>query len=199
MYVKIAEKPLVIGHTEIGNHNKEIKMAHVVMMVGFPASGKSTKVKEYVDKGYELLSRDLVGGRTRDLIPALEKELKDGNSVVLDYICNNCEAAGVKLWRETNTLGCWVKPLCTSCVKDIKSDEIEKSLRAYGSDDFSYPNSHHLGGLVPAVPTQEGDTKSSKDAYDGYMWWGFTSVPELGVEWWDNLPEVVEETSIVEN
>jgi hypothetical protein len=34
-----------------------------------------------------------------------------------------------------------------------------------------------IGWLVPAVPTAEGDT-----------FWGYTSVPGPGVEWWQRLP-----------
>ncbi len=34
-----------------------------------------------------------------------------------------------------------------------------------------------IGWLVPAVPTKEGDT-----------YWGYTSVPQAGVKWWERLP-----------
>lgn len=37
---------------------------------------------------------------------------------------------------------------------------------------------HQLRGLCAAVPTEEGDT-----------FWGYTSVPDDGVKWWDNLPK----------
>jgi len=36
---------------------------------------------------------------------------------------------------------------------------------------------HSIGWLVAAVPLESGDT-----------YWGFTSVPDDGVEWWQNLP-----------
>lgn len=34
-----------------------------------------------------------------------------------------------------------------------------------------------IGWLVPAVPTEEGDT-----------YWGYTSVPQPGCDWWRDLP-----------
>ena len=39
------------------------------------------------------------------------------------------------------------------------------------------PSGCSIGWLVPAVPTEEGNT-----------FWGYTSVPYQGVYWWDNLP-----------
>lgn len=36
---------------------------------------------------------------------------------------------------------------------------------------------HIIGWLVAAIPTEDGET-----------YWGFTSVPQEGANWWNNLP-----------
>ncbi len=43
--------------------------------------------------------------------------------------------------------------------------------------DSNYQQCDQLGGLCPAIPTVEGDT-----------FWGYTSVPQDGCEWWYRLP-----------
>jgi HAD superfamily hydrolase (TIGR01662 family) len=57
-------------------------MMEVVMVMGFPASGKSSLSKSY--NGYVYLNRDTFGGRTLDLLPRLEQALREGKSAVLD-------------------------------------------------------------------------------------------------------------------
>ncbi len=59
-------------------------MSEVVMIIGYPASGKSTIAKEYFRKGYTYLNRDAVGGVILDLIPHLMKALKNSENVILD-------------------------------------------------------------------------------------------------------------------
>lgn len=59
-------------------------MAEVVMIVGYPAAGKSTLVKKWKDQGFVCLNRDLAGGKIIDLLPFLSKCLGEGKNVVLD-------------------------------------------------------------------------------------------------------------------
>jgi HAD superfamily hydrolase (TIGR01662 family) len=57
----------------------------VVVLMGVQGAGKSQLVTEYVDKGYERLNRDLLGGKLDDLVPKLSALLAAGKSrVVLD-------------------------------------------------------------------------------------------------------------------
>jgi HAD superfamily hydrolase (TIGR01662 family) len=56
----------------------------IVMVMGFPASGKSLLSTTYMDRGYVHLNRDKVGGRTIGLLPELERALKNKANVVLD-------------------------------------------------------------------------------------------------------------------
>lgn len=59
-------------------------MSEVKMVVGYPASGKSTVTKDLIKKGAVSLNRDTEGGTIVGLLPKLEALLKDGKDVVLD-------------------------------------------------------------------------------------------------------------------
>lgn len=56
------------------------------MMMGLPASGKSTLTAEYAGKGYRVLNRDSVGGEVGALLPAFRAALAAGENVVLDNL-----------------------------------------------------------------------------------------------------------------
>jgi HAD superfamily hydrolase (TIGR01662 family) len=56
----------------------------VVLVMGYPASGKTSQVKEFQKNGFENLNRDTVGGSLNDLLPPLDAFLAGGKSVVLD-------------------------------------------------------------------------------------------------------------------
>lgn len=59
-------------------------MSEVKMVVGYPASGKSTVTKDLIKKGAVSLNRDTEGGTIVSLLPKLEALIKDGKDVVLD-------------------------------------------------------------------------------------------------------------------
>jgi HAD superfamily hydrolase (TIGR01662 family) len=71
----------------------------VVLVGGMPASGKTTITRQYTDQGHERLNRDTVGGKVDDLLPALEKLLAAGKSVVMDnlYATKESRAGAVKV------------------------------------------------------------------------------------------------------
>lgn len=54
------------------------------MVVGYPASGKSTVTKELIKKGAISLNRDTEGGTIAGLLPKMEALLKEGKNIVLD-------------------------------------------------------------------------------------------------------------------
>lgn len=85
------------------------------------------------------------------------------------YCCSTCGMEGVKLWREYNTFLDHQKLYCLSCGLKKNIKEIKKSKLRIPSDQ--------IWDIVPAVPTEEGDT-----------YWGYTSVPQDGVNWWYSLP-----------
>lgn len=59
-------------------------MSEVKVVVGYPASGKSTVTKDLVAKGFVSLNRDTEGGTIVGLLPKMEQLLKDGKNIVLD-------------------------------------------------------------------------------------------------------------------
>jgi len=81
------------------------------------------------------------------------------------YKCSKCGAEGCKLWRQAQTLASNIKLLCANCSEKNQHGEI----------DDKHPSA--IGWLVEAVPTEDGDT-----------FWGRTSIPKDGCDWWDSLP-----------
>lgn len=64
-------------------------MPEIRMIIGSPASGKTTVAQEWIDKGYIHLNRDRasilsLGQKVGDLLPRMVAELKIGHNVVLD-------------------------------------------------------------------------------------------------------------------
>lgn len=79
-----------------------------------------------------------------------------------DYVCGVCGAKGVKLWRAYQSFDPDLH--CAECVQKKTGKVLERK-------------GHEIGWYVAAVPDEEGL---------GY--WGYTSVPEAGVNWWEALP-----------
>lgn len=81
----------------------------------------------------------------------------------MPYQCEDCGAAGVKLWRPYNSFRVHLR--CRGCAK-----------RDAGK--VGRPDSDQIGWNVPAVPVagQEG------------AYWSYTSVPDDAVTWWEGLP-----------
>lgn len=79
------------------------------------------------------------------------------------YKCSKCGIRGVKLWRPYNSFN--IELLCAACaeIDQKKKVDLEKS--------------DQIGWFIPAVPSE-----------DGVGYWGYTSVPQAGVDWWKKLP-----------
>lgn len=98
------------------------------------------------------------------------------------YVCSVCGARGCKLWRQYQTFAEHIELLCCDCAgkdqeRDVSSMN-EEGMRLTPEYSWSRDQrSDQIGWLVPAVPTEVGDT-----------YWGYTSVPEPGVQWWKRLP-----------
>jgi hypothetical protein len=94
------------------------------------------------------------------------------------YSCGGCGATHVKLWREYNTCLDFQTLYCMKCVCEVNKKPVPKTLSdncgEFGpSDQLEHPKA---GSLVPAIPTE-----------DGSNYWGYTSVPIMGVVWWQRL------------
>jgi len=78
-----------------------------------------------------------------------------------NYKCNDCGANECKLWREYQACNL----LCANCVEKRTKRKLDPE------------RLHSIEWWIAAIPDEEGN---------GY--WGYTSVPEAGVRWWNNLP-----------
>lgn len=104
------------------------------------------------------------------------------------YHCGQCGSLGIKLWREYNTFLNHQSLLCAKCACAEQNARSDKGFRVIprpdgGADvridageEYQYYGDQ-IGWRIPAVPTADGET-----------FWGYTSVPEDGVQWWFSLP-----------
>lgn len=105
-----------------------------------------------------------------------------------DYRCTTCGAHGCKLWREYQTFLNRQTLECLDCVcksqsrKDVVYDpasvdtdrRILRHHKLHGDERNTITS---IGWRVLAAPTEEGDT-----------YWGYSSVPGAGLDWWWALP-----------
>lgn len=84
-----------------------------------------------------------------------------------EYICSICNANGIKLYRKYQTFLDQQKLYCKACAFKDQTHNLTGDCCV---------GKYVIGWLVAAVPTEDGST-----------YWGFTSVPDDGVKWWDGL------------
>jgi HAD superfamily hydrolase (TIGR01662 family) len=71
-------------------------MNEVVIVMGYPAAGKTRTTQGYVDKGFARLNRDTQGGTVADLLPQLDVLLSSKKNVVMDNLfATRASRAGV--------------------------------------------------------------------------------------------------------
>lgn len=95
-----------------------------------------------------------------------------GSRSYIIYRCAECHRMNCQLWRQYQTFLDRIKLLCTTCAKKDQKQEREGD---------------SIGWLVPAVPTILPLWPGGKMHPDS-SFWGYTSVPEDGVNWWRALP-----------
>lgn len=88
----------------------------------------------------------------------------------LKYVCGECGAENCKLFRPYQTFldSAGFQLYCVFCAQLDQRKLYDPSMPG---------GKHSIGWLVAAVPTE-----------DGTSYWGYTSVPDEGVKWWDELP-----------
>lgn len=88
-----------------------------------------------------------------------------------NYECGYCCVHGVKLWRKSHTFLDRQFLYCAKCalLNQGKQGPVDEDGRIF-SEVFQ-SNTDQIGDLVPAVPTEDGET-----------FWGYTSVPDAGVK-----------------
>lgn len=97
--------------------------------------------------------------------------------VPTNYHCHECKVTGVKLWREYHTVLDNQTLLCVTCSgkeqgKDVSSIDDRGCITSEASG-----KTDQIGWRVPAVLNEENTS-----------FWGYTSVPDAGVNYWKRLP-----------
>jgi len=80
-------------------------MSEIIVIVGYPAAGKSSLCKEFEDQGYMRVNRDTLGGTLKDLAEYAKKLISEGKKkLVLDNTYGTIESRKVviELGKETN-------------------------------------------------------------------------------------------------
>lgn len=91
------------------------------------------------------------------------------------YVCCKCGAQNVKLWRLYQTFLEHQELTCAFCSGKLE----DKDVSTIGSDGLYYSDfgkTDQIGWRIPAIPTEDGES-----------YWGYSSVPLNGVDWWKNL------------
>lgn len=97
----------------------------------------------------------------------------ESTSVPSGYVCKDCGATGVRLYRRDHIIlqARWGL-LCRSCaLKEQKMTEPD------------HPAEYTVGWLVAAVPSEDEQT------YWEVTYWENDPSPKHGVEWWNRLPK----------
>lgn len=107
-------------------------------------------------------------------------QLRD--DTVSEYVCGDCGARGVKLWRAVHDSS---RGWCSKCgtAQAGLPDEIDSDGRhpsKFGGMSDQIYNPEQGTSLLPFVPAPDGET------------WGYTSVPSEGCLWWRHLPTRLE-------
>lgn len=102
------------------------------MVVGYPASGKSTVTKDLVKKGVISLNRDTEGGTIAGLLPKMETLLKDNKDIVLDNLFATIETRKpfIELAKKYNSdISCL---LMGTSIEDAQFNVVQRAIGLIG-------------------------------------------------------------------
>ena len=103
------------------------------------------------------------------------------------YQCSKCGQRGVKLWRQYNTFADHIEMLCRVCSIVDQQKEIDESAEFYAKQGITRYKTDQIGSLVPAVPDML-PIGPNWDLDPNFSFWGYTSVRQSGIDWWQALP-----------
>lgn len=92
-----------------------------------------------------------------------------------NYCCSQCGTTGCKLWRKYQAYSADL--LCARCAAQKYDVNISDMDGAGMVTDAHGDRTDKIGSYVPAVPDP-----ANRD------YWGYGSVPQEGVDWWERLP-----------
>jgi HAD superfamily hydrolase (TIGR01662 family) len=128
-------------------------MSEIILILGPQASGKSTYVKAYVDKGYVRLNRDTEGGSMSGLLAKMKGVMVSGANIVLDNVFATAadrkpfiEAAKFKQYGVRAVV---MMATIEECQYNVCQRMIRSTGKLLGPDDFKA--SKDPGVFPPAV------------------------------------------------
>ncbi len=101
-------------------------MSELVLVVGYPASGKSTVCATYEEQSFVRINRDQVGGTLKGLLPLIEQHLRAGDDLILDntYGTKESRQPVIELAKKYG-----VVPTCLWVDTSIEDAQFNASLR----------------------------------------------------------------------
>lgn len=100
-----------------------------------------------------------------------------GEQSSIEYTCTRCGVTDCKLWRQYQAFLNHIELMCVDCAaKDQDMKLVDLGPNGLHTDKFGR-RTDQIGWMIPACPTVEFDT-----------FWGYTSVPEDRIAWWQSLP-----------
>ncbi len=128
----------------------------------------------------------LAWARRYAYFPDTETGLYLNGQVPEDYKCGECGAHGVKLWRLYQTFLDHQQFTCAECSAKAEDKDIS-GINADGCMpcELGCGDTDQIGWRVPAIPTEELDT-----------YWGYSSVPQPGCDWWRKLPNTTKKAAV---
>lgn len=128
-------------------------MTTVILIVGFPAAGKSTVAQEAIDQGYLHINRDKEGGTVKGLLPLVEDSLKRKRDVVLDNTFPTIESRKpfIELAKQYGAkVVCY---LMDSTLEDAQFNACSRIVKMYGHllDNAEIKKSKHPNTFPMAV------------------------------------------------
>lgn len=105
----------------------------VVILMGMPAAGKSTRAREYTDRGYLRLNRDERGGTLADLARVLEQELAGGAKYVVLDNTYGTRALRAPVVAAARTHGLPVRCVVVeTSVEDAQANAVQRIVEQHG-------------------------------------------------------------------
>lgn len=121
-------------------------MKELIIMTGFPASGKTTFVKQYADNGSFSISRDVEGGSLKDMEPLLQLAIDSGkNSIIMDgtYLQKESRKTVVEIGKRNGykVISFYV----STSFEDSQFNAVSRMIKRHGklfrtSDDYKSSN-----------------------------------------------------------
>lgn len=181
-------QPMILSHLVHQPDGNRKSVSSLVVEIGCHARGNG--VRMFGIRGSEPLTGDIApeteqSEKRRRRVPQPKITVVDPTHPVdyaslvtpPNYRCGTCGATGCKLWRDYQTFLEHQTLLCARCAAEEQEKDISDIDECGQIESDLVGRTDQIGWRIPAVPTEENDT-----------FWGYTSVPEEGCQWWDRLP-----------